>query len=64
MSFNFGLGEPKVHINLSEAAWLVIEEDRLNFSDSNEKYSFSGFLNRIFTNYYQKADASINERFN
>lgn len=54
--------ELKQHLNLSENAWLVIEEDIKNFYDSREKESFSGFLNRIFKNYYQKSEASIELR--
>lgn len=55
--------ELKQHLNLSDNAWLVIDEDIKNFYDSEEKESFSGFLNRIFRNFYQKADASINLRY-
>lgn len=55
--------ELKQHLNLSENAWMVINEDIKNFYESEEKESFSGFLNRIFKNFYQQADASINLRY-
>lgn len=54
--------ELRHHLNLSENAWLTIREDIKNFYESEEKESFSGFLNRIFRNFYQKADASISLR--
>ena len=54
--------ELKQYLNLSEAAWLVIEDDIKNFFNAGEKESFSGFLNRVFRNFYQSADASINLR--
>ncbi len=54
--------ELKQHLNLSESAWLVIEEDMKNFSDGKETPSFSGFLNRVFANFYQRADASVELR--
>ena len=52
----------KQHINLSDNARLVIDEDIRNFYSSTEKESFSGFLNQIFTNFYQKSIASIDLR--
>ena len=52
--------ELKQHINLSEAAWLIIYEDIGEFDSG--KTSFAGFLNRIFLNFYQKAKASISFR--
>ena len=55
--------ELKQHLNLSESAWLVISEDIKDFYISEEKESFSGFLNKIFRNYYQQADASIHLRY-
>lgn len=54
--------ELKQHINLSENAWRIIDEDLKNFLYSQEKPSFSGFLNRIFKNYYQVANASIHQK--
>ena len=54
--------ESKQHINLSECAWLIIEEDNKSFQ-SNTKFSFSGFMNTIFKNYHNEADASISERY-
>lgn len=56
--------ELKQHLNLSDSAWLVIDEDIKNFYGAqNRKESFSGFLNTVFQNFYQKADASINLRY-
>ncbi len=55
--------ELKQHLNLSEETWLTIEEDIKNFYDSDEKETFSGFLNRVFRNFYQQADASISLRY-
>lgn len=54
--------ELKQHLNLSEAAWLVIDGDIKNFYPSQKEESFSGFLNRVFKNYYQLAEASISLR--
>lgn len=54
--------ELKQHLNLSESAWLTISEDIKNFYDSEKNESFSGFFNRIFKNFYQQADASIELR--
>ena len=52
----------KQHVNLSNYAWSVIDEDIINFNNSMDKSSFSGFLNTIFKNFYQKSDASISLR--
>lgn len=54
--------ELKQHLNLSTSAWLVIDEDVKNFSNG-AKYNLAGFLNRIFTNFYQEAEATISQRF-
>ena len=54
--------EIKQHLNLSESAWITIEEDMKNFYNSEEKQTFSGFLNEVFRNFYSVADASINNR--
>lgn len=54
--------EWKQHINLSESAWIVIEEDIKNFYSTEKEESFSGFLNTIFKNFYQFAGASISLR--
>ena len=35
----------KQHVNLSNYAWSVIDEDIINFNNSMDKSSFSGFLN-------------------
>ena len=52
----------KQHVNLSNYAWSVIDEDIINFNNSLDKASFSGFLNTVFKNFYQKSDASISLR--
>lgn len=54
--------ELKQHINLSDTAWIVIYEDINNLHMKNTKESFSGFLNRIFFNFHQKAFATISQR--
>ena len=56
--------ELKQHLNLSEKAWDTIYGDMRNFYGEEEKQSFSGFLNRIFYNYYQEAEGSIGIRCN
>ena len=52
----------KQHVNLSNYAWRIIDEDILNFNNGFDKSPFSGFLNTIFTNFYQKSSASISLR--
>lgn len=56
------VSELKQHINLSEFAWNIIDEDIRNFSVDGE-ISFSGFLNTVFLNFYSEADASISKRY-
>ena len=51
----------KKHINLSSSAWLVIKEDMRNFGNG-EKDNLTGFLNRVFENFYQDAEATISQR--
>jgi hypothetical protein len=55
--------ELKQHLNLSDNAWLTIYDDIHNFYPNGTKQSFSGFLNRIFHNFYQSANASISQRY-
>lgn len=54
--------EIKQHLNLSENAWLTVHEDMKIFYDTEEKQSFSGFLNKVFQNFYKMADATISDR--
>lgn len=54
--------EWKQHINLSESAWIIILDDIKNFYSTEKEESFSGFLNRVFKNFYQMANASISLR--
>lgn len=65
MGFYFDDSEKdkKQHINLSESAWLVIEQDIKNFYLDETSESKSGFLNTVFSNFYADADASINLRY-
>jgi hypothetical protein len=48
----------KLNINLSLEAWKTIDSDRVNFSNSCEEISLSGFINQIFANYANSAKAS------
>ena len=54
--------ELKQHLNLSEQAWEIIYNDMRDFYGEEEKQSFSGFLNRVFYNFYQDAEGSIDVR--
>lgn len=55
--------ELKQYINLSENAWVVIDEDIQDLNIKNpENVTFSGFLNRIFYNFHQQSNASISIR--
>lgn len=54
--------ELKQHLNLSERAWDVIYGDMRDFGGDENKQSFSGFLNRVFTCFYQEACGSIGIR--
>ncbi len=45
----------KQHINLSQYAMSIIEDDQLTFGVKN----FSTFINRVFGNFYPHADASV-----
>jgi hypothetical protein len=58
----FNINDPKQHLNLSDSARLVIDEDIRNFGNG-AKYNYSGFLNRVFLNFYQDAEATISQRF-
>ncbi len=55
--------DKKQHLNLSESAWCVIEQDIKNFYLDESLESKSGFLNIILTNFYEEANASINIRY-
>ena len=65
--YSFGIDdfatELKQHLNLSESAWQVVYDDIHNFYPNEEQESFSGFLNRVFKNFYQAAEATISLRF-
>ena len=54
--------DKKQHINLSESAWCVVEQDIKNFYLDEAAESKSGFFNTVLANYYELADASINLR--
>lgn len=66
MQWDFDMFEKdkKQHINLSESAWCVIEQDIKNFYLDEDSESKSGFFNKIITNFHEDADASINTRYN
>lgn len=52
----------KQHLNLSEQAWIIVNEDIRNFYNDKSKSSLSGFLNQVFYNFYQFSDATISLR--
>ncbi len=57
-----GSSDNKQYLNLSMEAWKIIEYDRCRFAStesSGNKLPLSTFLNRIFLNFYEAADASI-----
>ncbi len=56
--------DKRQRVNLSSQALDVIKEDMFNFCDENGKETFSGFLNRIFTNFYQDSKSTIDLRIN
>lgn len=60
--FDKNIDHEKQHINLSDAAWLVIEDDIRSFYTYEDKETFSGFMNTIFINYHEDADASFSSR--
>ena len=45
--------ERRHHINLSEESMQIIEKDMIQFNHDYNVRNKSGFLNRIFTNYYK-----------
>lgn len=47
--------DQKQHLNLSEEAWLILEQDRAAFGGDN----LTGFLNHILLNYCEQAEASL-----
>ena len=51
--------EHKQHLNLSSYAWLIIEQDMINFSRNQIKTNLSGFLNKIISNFYEFSVVSI-----
>lgn len=55
--------DKKQHINLSESAWYIVEQDIKNFYLDEKSQSLSGFLNKILSNFYEYADASVNIRY-
>ena len=52
----------KQHINLSHDAWTKIADDMFNFSDEYQTITLSGFLNKIFVNYYPFSNATISQK--
>ena len=49
----------KQHLSLSTFAFNIIDNDIDSFTLDNKNKSLSGFLNRIFKNYYKDSKASI-----
>lgn len=54
--------DKKQHLNLSEPAWLIVDQDIKNFYLSEKEESKSGFFNIILKNFYETSNASINLR--
>ncbi|MGN0292940.1 MAG: hypothetical protein ACI4D3_02935, partial [Lachnospiraceae bacterium] len=57
-----GSSDRKQYLNLSMEAWEIINYDQCRFASTdskNPKLALSTFLNQIFHNYYEAADASI-----
>ena len=54
--------ELKQHLNLSEKAWEVIYNDMTDFYRGISNHNLSGFLNQVFTHFYQDASGSIGIR--
>ncbi len=51
----------KQHLNLSDSAWLVVEDD-INVFGNGARHNLSGFLNQVILFFHHDADASIGER--
>lgn len=51
--------DEKIHINLSEHCLKVIELDRLSHGIYGDEKSITGFINRIFTNFYGESKANV-----
>ena len=54
--------DKKQHLNLSEPAWLIVDQDIKNFYLNEKEETKSGFFNRILKNFYETSKASINIR--
>ena len=54
--------DKKQHLNLSESAWIVVNQDIKNFYLNEKEESKSGFLNIILQNFYEASCASIELR--
>lgn len=55
MAFQDIYNDHKQHLNLSEQAWMILEQDRAAFGEE----SLTGFLNYILLHYCKEADASL-----
>jgi len=60
--FDRTIDSEKQHLNLSEEAWLVIDDDIRNFYTYDDKANFSGFMNTVFEGFYEQADATFSSR--
>ena len=57
-----GSSDRKQYLNLSMEAWEIINYDQCRFASTDSKgpkLPLSTFLNQIFQNFYETADASI-----
>ena len=52
----------KQYLNLSKEAWLTIDSDIRSFSLYSDKENLSGFLNKVFSNFYSESKASVSLR--
>jgi hypothetical protein len=59
MAFTIESADQKQHLNLSDDAWAEIDDDRRNFSATPDLIPLATFLNKVISNFYESADASI-----
>ena len=65
MNSNFEINiDNKVQLNLTDYAWMIIDEDRSTFSQSEDRISLSGFLNEILEHSLFDSDASVDKKSN
>jgi hypothetical protein len=59
MGFMINSIDQKQHLNLSDQAWVSIDDDIFNFFHDETQRNLSGFLNTIIKNFYEISVASI-----